>query len=710
MIIKKTCLLLIVLVSSLVSRAGEVTPAEALQKALRFVQERLADGSIHLPDEMPTLTIGEQVNGIYVINIGDDDGFVIVSPDDCAVEILGYSDSGSFGTGSLPDNLKAWFDAYANQIDWAKANAVSSSPKSRRALRRAGSLGAAISPLVQTKWNQGLPYNYYCPMYQDLKFSATGCAATAMAQVMYYTEMKADSTTTYTTTEIPAYTTKELGLSVAAIPANSEINWSAMKTTYSVIDAENASGQAVARLMQYCGASIEMDYNKSSSAYTSDVAIALKKYFGYGSTVAYKVRSNYDYDEWTALIYQELSAGRPVLYKGQKLAGGGHAFVCDGYQSDDYFHINWGWGGSSDGYFKLSALHPSYEGIGGSSASGGYSESQAAVIGIRKKGTQLSLYDADGNKSVLNSVNNYVVPAGASAVDLSDNTEMTQIDAHNASPNCIYILEVGTTVSGLPVSANIVMRNGSDYRASSLSLTDGQDFWSPYAIQAENAEFTYNVSSLADGTNGWSTIILPFDVTRVTADGTEIDWFRDDTEYGKNFWLKEFKDDSGSQVNFAHATMFKANTPYIIALPGNGQWNSRFDLTGKTIRFIGQNVTIGSGTASGTVPGNGCHFVGSTRGADMSDIYQLNSSGNQFVLQNSGHSSPFRAYFKSVTNSPAPRLTIGTGSGTTGIRLESIKNKEISEGNLYDLNGRVLEDIPRQKGIYIQNGRKFVVR
>ena len=125
--------------------------------------------------------------------------------------------------------------------------------------------------------------------------------------------------------------------------------------------------------------------SQSGANTAHEVAVALKQYFDYSSTTTYKDRSLYSYANWIELLYNELAQGRPMVFSGQS-TGGGHAFVCDGYQSEDYFHINWGWGGQSDGYFKLSVMNPKEQGIGGSSSDDGFNFGQGAIVGIQKNG------------------------------------------------------------------------------------------------------------------------------------------------------------------------------------------------------------------------------------------------------------------------------------------------------------------------------------
>jgi hypothetical protein len=144
-----------------------------------------------------------------------------------------------------------------------------------------------------------------------------------------------------------------------------------MKDTYASNETGDAA-DAVATLMKVCGASVGMDYstaiNGGSTSSGANIPNALKNYFTFISpTATIAERSQYSYRNWIDLIYNELSQGRAIIYSGQS-TGGGHTFVCDGYQDEDYFHINWGWGGKSDSFFKLSALDSKQQGIGGSSS------------------------------------------------------------------------------------------------------------------------------------------------------------------------------------------------------------------------------------------------------------------------------------------------------------------------------------------------------
>ena len=223
-----------------------------------------------------------------------------------------------------------------------------------------------------------------CPQNTSGVQTVTGCVATALAQVINYYRYPAQ-----TTQAIPSYTTRTLGLNIDETPVTA-IDWDNMLDSYTGSETE-AQNQAVATLMMLCGRAVKMDYdisaNGGSAAFTPEDVNALRNYFGYDPSVCCVQRKAYGTDAWEELIYTELASQRPVIYAGSSTTGG-HSFVVDGYSSDGLFHINWGWGGSSDEYFLLSVLNPyNNAAIGSNSSDDGFSYDQEAIIGIQCDGT-----------------------------------------------------------------------------------------------------------------------------------------------------------------------------------------------------------------------------------------------------------------------------------------------------------------------------------
>lgn len=322
---------------------------------------------------------------IYIFNINHTEGFVIVSGDDAALPILGYSTQGAFNANDVPINMQKWFENYRAEMREIVENqqvADSRVTEKWQSYQRFTGASAqprmAVSPLLTTQWNQSPYYNDLCPndAAQGAR-SVTGCAATAMAQVMKYWNHPAQGTGFHSYNHA-AYGT------LSANFGSTTYNWASMPNRVT------SANTAVATLMYHCGVSIDMGYSPTSSgAYvidafsppnTATAEKALKTYFGYVSTLRGVLKSNYTTSQWMALLKAELNANRPLLHAGFG-TGGGHAFVCDGYDNNDFFHFNWGWGGSSDGYFWHDALNPGSTGTGGGAS--GYNANQQVIIGVQ---------------------------------------------------------------------------------------------------------------------------------------------------------------------------------------------------------------------------------------------------------------------------------------------------------------------------------------
>ncbi|MCR4994883.1 MAG: C10 family peptidase [Bacteroidales bacterium] len=402
---KKSLLLVLGLSLTATALAAPVGQDEALRKATAFMASRnqkQGQKRLKAARRQPGMTLasGAQDASYYVFNVGESDGFVIVSGDDSTVPVLGYVDHGNFDSQTIPDAMQAWLEDNGRQIRRLQA-----SPETKPV---AGWSQAAIAPLITTMWNQYSPYNNECPVLPDGKPAITGCVATTMAQIMCYHRWPAA-----VKTDIPAYegvtTWGDAGkLTFPGVPAGTVFEWDKMKATYSA-DEPDEVVKPVAVLMKACGAAAKADYTNLNSGGTSarinDALYALYHYFDYSPTISYERRENYDYSEWLDLIYAELKAGRPVIYDGHSYESG-HSFIVDGCDGS-LFHVNWGWGGYCDGYFVLSVANPGsnedsdssnirknaissrkrsserlYDGLGPSDD--GYSMNQGVIIGIKK--------------------------------------------------------------------------------------------------------------------------------------------------------------------------------------------------------------------------------------------------------------------------------------------------------------------------------------
>ena len=366
-----SALLLLLLVTWLATSAGNISVNQAKAIASRFMSSHaMPTTSIKMVHRAPGLNDGSNDRvAYYVFNASR--GYVIVAGDDRAPAVLGYSDHGTFDAQDVPEAMQELLDSYATQIGALEQGAKADLHLSNR---------RPVTPLVHAAWSQNSPYNTRLPIING-KRAYVGCVATAMAQVMHYWKWPSRPTTA-----IPAYTTDELHIAMPSLPVV-DFQWDLMKDTYLTNDSISAEGKAAATLSLYCAQSVTMDFkSSSSSAYSSHIPNALVNYFGYSPKMKYYQRQIFTTDEWENLIYNELSARRPVFYSGSS-SEGGHAFICDGYDGNGLFHINWGWNGQSNGYFLLNVLSPEAQGTGGSSGADGYILRQAIIIGV-EPGTQ----------------------------------------------------------------------------------------------------------------------------------------------------------------------------------------------------------------------------------------------------------------------------------------------------------------------------------
>lgn len=1037
-------LLLSCLLTTLVTLAAQVSHEEARLKATQFMASRYA--AARGTTAVPNMKMVLDQHAYFVFNIGSGDGFVIVSGDDRAPAILGYSDTGSFEPQNMPDNMRAFLQGYADEMAGmagctvaagttgatGMAGKVLTSRSPQRTVR------SSITPLLTTQWNQRSPYNDQCPTIGS-KHAVTGCVATALAQVMNYHQYPIAATA-----------------AVNGLPSTT-FDWNQMRDSYSAGD----DGTEVAKLMHYCGVAVQMSYGAdASSAVSAKSVSALVDYFDYDAGAKFVNRSGFGYSDWVTLLYNELSNHRPVLMGGQS-TGGGHAFVCDGYDEDDFFHINWGWGGLSNGYFRLSNLAPDNQGAGGSSTADGYNLDLGAAIGVQpntgsamqplsltttdvqwgegeqffywtrmrngnfqiypkfsyknmsgrdgafcyglrllkdgepvtefifqnkpetinngsskiyaktiqfgnglddgtyrlvgifqngnddwtvcadadkryiecvisgnqltaeiknlgnpkpylslagitgtdglsffmpqdvtveltnsgdgdfhgditlmlingntvyqklggavadisagqsgsvtvtinpqrtgnyeiavvngyfldgdimgrqgvsiapptsdvnidlanlqfngvngtvygntfkasitainnaqsdyKYGVSARLYklvsgntgsldcektdntvvvagemqtfdfefpdldydevyfcylgyykltetsrtfmqiggypykiahgfvtiDADGSVTADAPSSSVTIPAEAVAVDLRGQETVASVTP-NENPNCLYLLDADAKVPD-GVSGKNIVKGGV---AEAITLTDGADFVVPETFTAATVTYARTFTTGTDGTGGWTTLTVPFDVDKVTVDGVEKQWFSSPTDTGKHFWVKKLVSDDEGTVTFEDVDKIKANTPYLIAVPGK-KWGDDFDLTGKTLVFTGYDKIVS--TAKAVASGDYYRFSGTTRSLVLSEAYVMNANGTVFE-RGDVTVEPFRACFTAyAAGSSATSLQIVQTS-----KIETAVTTlpaELTVPTIYTLDGRRVSDNGLKSGVYIKNGKKVI--
>lgn len=363
--------------------AGNVSEDQARQIAVSFWQSApVTRGGIpslqmvfHSEDLVTRSSV--QSPAYYVFDNTGGPGFVIVAGDDVAMPVLGYSFEHEFSKDNLPANLKAWLEYMRDEVNEARRSGA----KAESVVTRAWSqveVGTPVVELGTAKWNQMEPYNLLCPIVGG-ESTYTGCTATAVAIVMRYHQWPEKGVGT-----LPGYKISR-GEVLPELPLGHTYDWKNMPLEYPYLGYSQVEANAVAVLMRDCGWMIFSDYGPIGSVGTMassyDIPSGLKTYMGYDKKARIISRNGYSTFEWNALMKGELDNSRPIIYAGFSVRSG-HAFVLDGYTDQDYYRVNWGWGGYCDGYFLLTALDPEGQGAGGSE--GGYNTSQTAVIGIQK--------------------------------------------------------------------------------------------------------------------------------------------------------------------------------------------------------------------------------------------------------------------------------------------------------------------------------------
>lgn len=376
--------MLLLLMMSLASFAGPRSFQQAKEIALRQAAQlgiSMDEASSAKAKSKRVKSVSGEVPAYYVFPNGEGKGFTVVSGDDRLPEVVGYSDKGTYDEENLPSNYVGFMKAYEEMVGQLENgdSRASTSIAEAKALRGSGYQQPTVAPLLGSiQWNQMIPYNKMCPMYNSTDRSVTGCVATAMAQVMMYYQypesLQAD---------IPAYVSRTNHLSIPQINKGESYDWNNMLPQYASYEPLNytdAQAAAVAKLLYHCGAACEMDYGSSSGANVTPAI--LSTYFGYDSDLMQDLnRDVFTLAEWSQIMDKELSARRPILYSGRS-SGGGHEFVCDGTDGNGLYHINWGWGGYQDGYFDVTILNPDKGGAGSGSAPDGYNQYCSMIVGI----------------------------------------------------------------------------------------------------------------------------------------------------------------------------------------------------------------------------------------------------------------------------------------------------------------------------------------
>lgn len=334
-------------------QAKRITQWQAQQQAYSFWGKQMPQKA---KAKSRTATTASPSDAYYVFN-NDAGGFVIIAGDDAVTPVLGYTSTGSFDAENLPDGLKDLLKSYERQIAALGDNYVANQTATRTAFT-----GEKL--LKTAEWNQMAPFNKYTPNNY-----VTGCVATAGAIVMKHHGYPAKGTGSHSYTWNGKTLTANFG---------HDYDWASMPVKYD--GTNDAAFDGVARLMSDLGVAVEMNYAKDGSgSYIGDLVTALQKYYGYSKLSHLMAIEDVGAEAWNGRLREEIDANRPVLYAASDPAGGGHAFVIDGYKGES-FSVNWGWGGYCDGFYKIGALNP--ESVGKPTGDK-YNVGQSAVFGMQ---------------------------------------------------------------------------------------------------------------------------------------------------------------------------------------------------------------------------------------------------------------------------------------------------------------------------------------
>ena len=339
--------------------AGNVTPEKARELASAFFTTTRSAAEVELVwDGTDGQTRAAASPAFYVFN-NRGGGFVVLSGEDAAVPVLGFSETGSFTADNLPSNIRYWFDEYTRQINYLRNTGSKQTAECAALWEQVARRGSATPTLIQRvetpNWGQESPYNKYCPVVDGGK-SLTGCVSTAICEVMFV--HKWPLTTGGEILDDYEYETdKNKTQKITGHNLSASYDWNNMKSSYrGSYTTEQAD--AVATLMHDVGVMIQSSYNPTGTgAYSEIIPEMLIRYMDYDSSAYLAYYEEFPTSEWCSMLRAEIDAGRPVLYGGDGDEGG-HQFVVDGYATDDYFYINWGWTGSDNGFFKISSLMP----------------------------------------------------------------------------------------------------------------------------------------------------------------------------------------------------------------------------------------------------------------------------------------------------------------------------------------------------------------
>lgn len=473
--------------------AAPVDLSTACKAGESFARANFASGS-----KSADVQLVMSSSAYYVFNVGSS-GFVIVSSDDAFRPIIGYSDEGVFPVENPSPEMMYYLDNLSQGRQAAlraAAHPDTAIVKEWFSLLEEGDplprAGKKSFYLVKTNWNQDYPYNKFCPVDGNSR-SYAGCVATAMSQVMNYWKYPTHGYGQH------SYVHYQFG-ELSADFASAEYDYDMMPNSISnQSPVENID--PIALFMYHCGIAVDMSYGiDGSGAYSEDVPDAVLKYFGYTNCCRLFYRDAYSLEEFQALLKDQFNLGWPCYYSGQDTGGGGgHAFVCDGYDENDMFHFNWGWSGSGNGFFVIDGLDvSSYAFNSGQAFIGNFVPAEVFHLAAKAPEGFMATPNGDDEFTVTLSWNNPVATLEGHPLETIDAIE---IQRDGETVRLLENLSPGETLSyvdsvGKPISVNYSIRVVNQGVGGRKVFANGINL-------GPTCNWTFKVFS--ENENGWGT-------------------------------------------------------------------------------------------------------------------------------------------------------------------------------------------------------------
>jgi hypothetical protein len=480
----KLLFFILLIFKGLLSFSNDINNQEAISLAVKFISEFNQKAYSESQVESVVEYSFNNYKTIYAVNFKNSGGFVLVSTISTLNPIIGYIPNQVFDTNAfMPEGFKILLKDYSRQIIEIKQKGLSATIKIEEKVSKKGNSntikgpGSSVSPLLTTIWSQGCYFNDSTPYDPSgpCQNAVTGCVATAMGQVINYYNFPPKGSGYHSYMSNYGTLTANFGAT--------NYNWNLMADT---IDANSPASSiaAVSQLLSQCGISVDMIYSAGSSgAYSENAVKAFTHFFNFDGSLKMLYRDNYTDSIWVQMVRDELDSLRPLYYDGT--GSGGHAFVCDGYQSGDYFHFNWGWNGSYNGWFLLTNLNP---------AGMSFSSYNAAVFGLKPQissgcqSTTKVLTETSGHLNDGSSYQDYLGNGNCSWLINPQNAVSLKIDFYT------FNLAYGDT---------LYIYDGSNSNATLISKYFGTNLPSTIYTSGATAFISFKTDS-ALNSEGWS--------------------------------------------------------------------------------------------------------------------------------------------------------------------------------------------------------------